>query len=81
MDLNASAMDLTVHHGNDQSAVQLFTAHIDESSRRQVGFEPTPSESYAPELPASDNPFYYQVNKVLFEAHLQWIQRRQPRDL
>lgn len=31
--------------------------------------------AYKPELGAVENPYYYHVNEVLFEAHLQRVQR------
>lgn len=61
---------------------------VQRSSRPQaVGWQPgsiAPDMSlpvvYDPDpeiyVPAADNQHYHQVNKVLFEAHLQWIERQ-----
>jgi len=35
------------------------------------------AHKYSPELDRLQNPFYYDVNKVLFEAHMYKLQRTQ----
>ena len=38
------------------------------SSSSQLPYAPGPSEPYQPELDASQNPFYYHVNEMLYRA-------------
>lgn len=86
MDLTESPQECDVLNGNNSSSVQLRDRN-DSSRSRALTWQPLGigpvldmplTGAYDPEVSAADNPHYYQVNKVLYEAHVQWIQRQQP---
>lgn len=51
------------------------TTNSQMSSNSNMKLESPTIYSYNPELNASQNPFYYQNNKVLFELYVERMQR------
>lgn len=64
---------------NDQSAItrQSHAMHLQQQLIQGAQQQEDVGIKYEPELNRTLNPHYYDINKVLFDAHLQRLQRSQ----
>ncbi|XP_035228307.1 uncharacterized protein LOC118200444 [Stegodyphus dumicola] len=52
-----------------------YNISASEAHRPQVYKDSVLQPSYRPELSVAENPYYYHVNEMLYEAHIQRLQR------
>ncbi|XP_042907459.1 uncharacterized protein [Parasteatoda tepidariorum] len=64
-------------HPRARNVREIFNGMYVPEMQREVGMtrEVNVMGAYRPELSASENPYYYQVNGVLYEAHAMRMQR------
>lgn len=64
---------IAVHHQQQHHQQQ----HQHQHSRQSDNLNGIDMENYSPELSATENPFYYNKNKLLFDLHLERERRNQ----
>ncbi len=59
----------------NQNTSSTSNVCMTDLSKKSFEKEENAQFTYEPELSVSENPYYYHVNEVLFEAHIQRLQR------